>query len=543
MNHTPVFTIRPLSLIVTLVFSCAPKVMSQDFRVSTSGAATLSVQIASDSSGRFFVVWDDGRNIKIPYGGTGSESDIYGQRYDVEGAPVGANLRISDDSSESDKSFAAQFLPRISMNKKGESVVVWMDSRPKATASNPGAPIEFNVFAQRFDSRGDPLGSNFLVDSPAIGGQLNPDVAMRNDGSFVVVWVNSLESEGGMNKVFKVCLQAFDSSGQRVGQSQKLDLYAQGPRIALFENGDFVVVADTLAQVFSFPSDEVGGPFTIPNGFTRAVKISDKNLIYIAQMENSVVTDSNQTYLDSDIFIQSYDRAGNPTTGKLRVNDDNTRFWQTNPALSIDNSHIIVVWQDYRNGFQTGDGNCTDIYAQRFNQDLSRIGGNLKISHEPDKSEQLVPACTMENDTMRIAWLDARGMRYFTNVYPPQLKMDVWAIIQDFNNPVEGLQIHCSQPPSNIPSSFKFFQSYPNPTNGAAAFAYDLPEDGTVRLTLYNILGEEVTLLGDEFQKAGHYTRDFMIYNLSSGIYLARLSVKTISGSTYTSTIKLVLLK
>ncbi|MCL5268041.1 MAG: T9SS type A sorting domain-containing protein [Bacteroidetes bacterium] len=440
-----------------------PKVIPQDFQVSTSGAATLSVQVASDSSGRFVVVWDDGRNIRIPYGGTGSEGDIYGQRYDNKGAPVGNNFRISDDSSECDKSFAAQFLPRISMNKKGEFVVVWMDSRPKATPDNSTAPLEFNVYAQRFDSRGEPLGSNFLVDSPAIGGQLNPDVVMRNDGSFVVIWVNSLESEGGVNKVFRVYLQSFDSKGRKVGLIQKLNLYAQEPRIALFDDGDFVIVADTLAQVFSFPSDEVGVPFRISKGFTRVVKTSDEN--------------------------------------------------------------------------------CTDIYGQRFNLDLSRIRGDLKISHESDKSEQLVPACAMENNTIQIAWLDARGMRYFTNVYPPQLEIDVWATIQDFNNPTEGLPTHCSQPPSHIPSSFKFFQSYPNPTNGMAAFAYDLPEDGTVRLTLYNILGEEVTLLGDEFQKAGHYTRDFMIDNLSSGIYLARLSVKTISGSTHTSTIKLVLLK
>ncbi|MBU0561072.1 MAG: hypothetical protein ABIG69_01010 [Bacteroidota bacterium] len=69
--------------------------VSQDFQVSTVSTVSFFSHIAADSSGNFVVVWDDARNVKIPYGSSGSNGDIYGQRYNNKGFPVGGNFRIS----------------------------------------------------------------------------------------------------------------------------------------------------------------------------------------------------------------------------------------------------------------------------------------------------------------------------------------------------------------------------------------------------------------------------------------------------------------
>jgi hypothetical protein len=514
-----------LSIIMVVFFTTI--ILSQDFQVSTHSAVGFLPHIAADSSGNFVVVWDDCRNIKIPYGGTGSDGDIYGQQYNKKGVPVGGNFRISDDSIDTDISFAGQTLPRISMNKRGEFVVTWVDTRPKGTPADPTLPLEFNIYAQMFDLNGNPVGANLLVNDTATSGQLNPDVIVRDDGSFVIIWINTLDGRGGANRVFRICLQSFDSSGARVGLNQTLSLYAQQPRIALFTNGNFVIAADTSAQIFSFPSKEIGQPFNISSGFTREIKISGNDIIYITQVENRIIMNS---FLDLDIFLQAYDKLGNSVINKFKVNDDNTYFWQVNPTLSINNEHVFVAWEDYRNGYQIGESNCKDIYGQRFDLNLSQIGTNFKVSHETDESGQFIPTATLRNDTIYIAWFDGRKMEFYPNVYPPISKVDVWATVQDFHNPVEGTPIHCKPPPPPIPSSFNFFQSFPNPTHALSIFMYDLPEDANVKLSFYNVLGKEVKVLITEFQGAGYYYQSFLNNDLPSGIYFAKLVAETSTG-------------
>lgn len=56
-------------------------------------------------------------------------------------------------------------------------------------------------------------------------------------------------------------------------------------------------------------------------------------------------------------------------------------------------------------------------------------------------------------------------MKYYTSVYPPKPKLDIWATIQNFYNPVEGTIIHCNQPTIDTPSTTKLLQNYPNPSN------------------------------------------------------------------------------
>lgn len=85
-----------------------------------------------------------------------------------------------------------------------------------------------------------------------------------------------------------------------------------------------------------------------------------------------------------------------------------------------------------------------------------------------------------------------------------------------------------------IPEGFHLLQNYPNPFNPETEIAYCLPQDSRVKLTIYNILGQEVKVLVDEYQTAG--TRrvtwdgcDDTGSKAASGIYLYRLEAgKTI---------------
>ncbi len=89
-----------------------------------------------------------------------------------------------------------------------------------------------------------------------------------------------------------------------------------------------------------------------------------------------------------------------------------------------------------------------------------------------------------------------------------------------------------------IPRKYELSQNYPNPFNPVTNINFALPKSSNVRLIVYDIKGQEVAVLLDEFKKAGSYTYNFNAGNISSGVYF----YKIIAGD-FISTKKMIVLK
>jgi len=88
------------------------------------------------------------------------------------------------------------------------------------------------------------------------------------------------------------------------------------------------------------------------------------------------------------------------------------------------------------------------------------------------------------------------------------------------------------------PKNFELSQNYPNPFNPATTIRYSLLEAGNVKLTLFNILGQEIKTLVNEFKEAGVHTINFSAGELNSGIYIYK-----IEAGSFTQTRKMILIK
>lgn len=80
-----------------------------------------------------------------------------------------------------------------------------------------------------------------------------------------------------------------------------------------------------------------------------------------------------------------------------------------------------------------------------------------------------------------------------------------------------------------IPDAFMVSQNYPNPFNPSTDIAYALPEAGNVNVEIYNILGQQVKSLVNEYQDAGNYVitwngDDESGSTVASGVYFYRVS-------------------
>jgi hypothetical protein len=89
-----------------------------------------------------------------------------------------------------------------------------------------------------------------------------------------------------------------------------------------------------------------------------------------------------------------------------------------------------------------------------------------------------------------------------------------------------------------LPIEYALEQNYPNPFNPSTTIKYSIPEDGFVKLAVYNMLGEQVASLIESNQKAGRYEISFNAENLASGVYIYRLE-----SANYTASKKLMLLR
>ncbi len=75
----------------------------------------------------------------------------------------------------------------------------------------------------------------------------------------------------------------------------------------------------------------------------------------------------------------------------------------------------------------------------------------------------------------------------------------------------------------NIPEEFQLFQNYPNPFNPSTKISWQSPVGGKQILKVYDVLGNEVATLVDEYKEEGSYEITFNANELSSGVYFYKL--------------------
>jgi len=91
---------------------------------------------------------------------------------------------------------------------------------------------------------------------------------------------------------------------------------------------------------------------------------------------------------------------------------------------------------------------------------------------------------------------------------------------------------------TDLPSEFALLSNYPNPFNAQTVIEYQLPVSASVKLEVYNLLGNKVTTLVEGEQEAGYKSVSWDASDVSSGIYFYKLS-----AGDYTETMRMILVK
>jgi len=106
-----------------------------------------------------------------------------------------------------------------------------------------------------------------------------------------------------------------------------------------------------------------------------------------------------------------------------------------------------------------------------------------------------------------------------------------------------GIQTGIQEDFTKIPGAFFISQNYPNPFIDATGIKFGLSKDADVKITVYNLIGQEVMILVNERKKGGYYQitwdgKDRLGNKLATGVYFYRLE-----AGDYKSTKKFVILR
>ena len=140
------------------------------------------------------------------------------------------------------------------------------------------------------------------------------------------------------------------------------------------------------------------------------------------------------------------------------------------------------------------------------------------------------PFSIQPNETIPVAFSIAAGLN-----------------IDELRTAIANSRNKYSQLPTSIldqkierPSEFYLSQNFPNPFNPSTKIQYRVPKASNVSLKVFDVLGNEIVILVNEFLSAGNYEIDLsaMSLSLTSGIYFYRLN-----AGGFVETKKMILLR
>ncbi|MCH8035120.1 MAG: T9SS type A sorting domain-containing protein, partial [Bacteroidetes bacterium] len=90
---------------------------------------------------------------------------------------------------------------------------------------------------------------------------------------------------------------------------------------------------------------------------------------------------------------------------------------------------------------------------------------------------------------------------------------------------------------------FVLKNNHPNPFNPSTQITYSLAQDADVTLKVYDMLGTEVAKLVNETQTVGNHEINFNAENLSSGVYIYRITASNNRRILFTDSKQMILLR
>ncbi|TFG94023.1 MAG: hypothetical protein E4H13_15440, partial [Calditrichales bacterium] len=432
----------PLILIAGGPFENRLAAIVPDFQVNENGGFSLQMapNVAVDDNGNFICVWEDHRNeagsIEGMFGH--SAGDIYAQSIDLNGQIIGQNFRVNDDET-----LRWQQLPSIAAGGDGHFVAVWLDERE----SIPNAEISQQIYAQRLNATGTPLGSNFRIDAGGtVGWMSKPSVAVDDTGHFIIAWVAQTLNTGS----YDVYAQRFLANGTPNGDNFVVSTFknkdeARFPSVAMNSAGEFAIAFEGVYQSDRHPdiflqrfaadgtpldTNRVVDDYSVEEVYVTNPQIGmdDSGKILVGWIDHRNGNNS------PSLYCQWYDTDGTPLGKNFNFLDEQNSGYIAFVNMAVaGNGSYCAVWVDM---------SSYQLLAKRFSSDSTAQGNAFALTSQPEEMGEGQPAMALnDNGRFLVTWM---GTRDYSNSGGGNLNMDIFAqyVVDDSTRLEQTLQIN-----------------------------------------------------------------------------------------------------
>ena len=174
------------------------------------------------------------------------------------------------------------------------------------------------------------------------------------------------------------------------------------------------------------------------------------------------------------------------------------------------------------------------IFIDRDNSDATNVSQfDLWIKRETNMDTVYIDTSPMIDYDLKAVSLPETGMYGIRAGYQETVNEDTFYVWSNTIYVYKDKQTGLADQKLQL-TSFALYQNYPNPFNGHTLIKYSVPNNGHVKLIIFNIIGEEVVRLVDQQMQTGQYTvqwdgRNCQQQSVPSGIYIQQLITKDLS--------------
>ena len=321
--------------------------------------------------------------------------DIFAQRINKDGEKASNVFKVNQYSVNDQK------FPQTAMDKDGNFVVVWQSYFQDRNGSG--------VYGQKFKANGQKWGSEFKIHSFVLNNQLLPDVAMNDEGVFVVTWVSEKQDDSPKSIYAKI----FNSDGTPMTDEIEVNLSKTGtqtnPKVAIIYNQIIIVWQssqgddwDIYAQALNLNGEKL---------LTKDLLVN--NITDFNQTQPSITTDSSNKFIVlwsnkklhpiletpmENIMGRILNGTGRGIGTSFDISNP-TFGHHDNPSASSKDGYSAVVWQDFnKRNWQ--------IWIQRLDSNNNLFGISFKL-YEEEQSSQEMPVIAMDSNTnYHLVWVN-----------------------------------------------------------------------------------------------------------------------------------------
>ncbi len=202
---------------------------------------------------------------------------------------------------------------------------------------------------------------------------------------------------------------------------------------------------------------------------------------------------------------------------------DTLKFTYQHAARRISNGNITL--------FDNGNFH-TPHYSRAVEYQLDEINKTAhavwQYRHSPDIfSPAMGYAQRLANGNTLIGWGQARPSvtevtPSGTVVFEMSLPVGIYSY-RVYKYDWSGAPLNIDKQKNIIPSDYSLYQNFPNPFNPSTSISFSIPRGGLVKIVIFDLLGNEVKTILNEYKNPGAYSIEFEASSLASGVYFYKM--------------------